>query len=192
MQRLLMFVLCAVLLIIASSSHAGAEGTGPWGAGIHYGAINNFKMFSSADTDAGSVLAVDYSYDFTDRYTAALEIGYIVDNNVFPNSSSPRDVETCAFLNIDHRFYWNKSDNFSPYWKVGTGIYSVTLFTKTDNVFTFSAATTIADICFGAGADFKVWDIPLNTDLTFTSLGFSQTLNSRTAYIFTVGYRQKF
>jgi len=192
MNKLLIFLLCTAFLIIALSTHVEAETIGPWAAGIHYGAINNFLMFAEADTDTGSVLAVDYSYDFTDRYTAALEIGFIFDNNVIPTTSSPRSVETCSFLNIDHRFYWNKSDNFSPYWKVGTGIYSVTLFTKHDNVFTFSAATSIADISLGMGADFNAWNIPLNADLAFTSLGFSETIKSRSAYIFTVGYRQRF
>ena len=192
MKNIFILLFCIAFLIATLSVQSRAESTGPWAVGIHYGAINNFLMFAEADTDTGSVLAVDYSYDFTDRYTAALEIGFIFDNNVIPTTSSPRSVETCSFLNIDHRFYWNKSDNFSPYWKVGTGIYSVTLFTKHDNVFTFSAATSIADISLGMGADFKAWNIPLNADLALTSLGFSETINSRIAYIFTVGYRQRF
>ena len=192
MKRSIILLFCVAFLIIAPAAQAATETTGPWGAGIHYGAINNFHMFADADTDAGSVIAVDYSYDFTDRYTAALELGYIFDNYVTPVSSSPRYVETGAFLNIAHKLYMNKSDGFSPYCKLGTGLFTVTQFKKEDNTFTFLAATTLADISCGMGADFKAWDLPLNADLTLPALGFSAFTNARIAYIFTVGYKQGF
>ena len=191
MKKIFTSLLFCMVLAIACFAISTPE-TGPWGAGIHYGAINNFMMFTETDTDAGSVIAFDYSYDFNDRYTAALEIGFIADNNVMPITSSPKYVETGAFLNIAHKLYFNRSEGFSPYFKLGTGLFNVTQYRKLDNTFTFSAATTLADISCGMGADLKIWDVPLNADLTMPALCYSAFMNARIAYIFTVGYKQGF
>lgn len=185
-------LLCSFFMLMALSSQAGAESAGPWHAGIHYGAVNNFKSFSDADTDAGSMVAVDYSYDFSDRYTVALELGYIVDNYVIPVSSASRYVETGTFLNIDHLFYLYKTDDFSPYYKLGTGIFAVTLWHKQDNDFYFSADNVFADIDAGIGADLKLWGILLNTDLTFPALAHEAFYTSKISYIFTIGYNYHF
>jgi hypothetical protein len=179
-------------LIFSGVSVASAQEYGPWSVGVHYGAINHFKMFADADTDAGSLMAVSYSYDFTNSYTAALELGYIIDNYVLPTYSSPRYVETGTFINIEHFFYLSKTETFSPYLKFGTGLYFVTLFQKTENTFNFSASTTMADISVGIGMDFKVWNMPLNADLTFPAILQGINSNYGSPYIFSLGCRYHF
>jgi len=189
MKRTLMLFLVLSFLIFSGVSVARAQEYGPWSVGLHYGAINHFQRFADADTDAGSLMAVSYSYDFTNSYTAALEIGYIVDNYVLPAFSSPRYVETGTFINIDHFFYLNKTESFSPYYKLGTGLYYVTLWDKTDNFFHFSASDMVADISAGIGMDFKLWDLPLNADLTYSGILRGTYLNTGYPYIFTLGYK---
>lgn len=192
MKKVSALFLCSAFLIFALTSHACAQEPNPWGAGIHYGAINNFKMFADADTDSGSLIAVSYSYDINDRYTAVLELGYIADNYVLPDASSPKNVETGTFINIDHMFYLSRSDGFSPYWKLGTGIYAVTLWKKQDKDFTFSASNVFADFSAGVGADLKLWGVPFNADLTLPALAHEAFFSSKTAYIFTLGYNYHF
>lgn len=180
------------LAILALSVHALVGNTGHFGIGMSYGRISNFKQWDAASTETGSMLAVAYSYAFNDFYTAALELGFIVDDNVLKKASVDTYVETGTFLNIDHIFHTRKIGPLSPYFKIGTGISAVNGWWKQNDLFYINANNIFADLSAGLGADFKLWNALINVDLSFPALAHTVYLGGKLAYILSFGYRYQF
>ena len=176
------------MLVLLFAVSAPAEDAGRFGVGVNYGIINNFRMWDNASSESGSALRVNYSYDFSDLYTLAIEIGFVADDNVFKNASVVTVAETGSFLNIDHIFRTRKVGMLSPYLKLGTGIFAVNLWQKrTDNRFYNLANNIIADLNAGLGADFKIGNALMNVDLFFPALLNELYLSARPSYILSLG-----
>jgi len=180
-------VLLYILLSLALT--AGAEG---FGVGVNYGLINNFKMFDAASTEAGTMLQVSYSYHFNDLYTAALEVGFIMDNNVLGSAAGTPYVETGSYLNIDHLFYLKRTEKIASYLSVGTGLMAVTGWWKTGAGLVNNATYVFADLNVGAGADIKIGNGICNLALNIPGLGHELYHRSNVAYILSLGYKQPF
>jgi hypothetical protein len=182
----------AVMLIFILSLPSFAGEAGRWGLGINLGALNNYKMWTAASGDSGTMLRIDYSYDFNDFYTAALELAYYVDQNVFKSTAATTYVETAAILNIDHIFHTTKIGPLLPYLKFGTALYGNNLLRKTNDAFYSVSSDIAADFNAGLGAEFKLGKATLNTDLTFPGLAHVIIFNQKVVYVFSLGWKQYF
>jgi hypothetical protein len=192
MRKALLYLLFSCLAVLAVFPAYAEEDGGRFGVGVDYGIINNFKMWACASTETGSVLKVNYSYDFNPLYTAALEIGFIADENVFKNAAVNTYVETGTFFRVNHLFHTLPVGQTAPYLKIGTGIAAVNGWWKRNGTFTSSASNVFADINAGAGADFKLWNALLNVDLDFPGLFHEWYMGSRISSILSLGLRWRF
>ncbi|MFA4967306.1 MAG: hypothetical protein WC624_03705, partial [Candidatus Margulisiibacteriota bacterium] len=158
-KHILLWVLFILALLMIS-----ADAKIETGAGISYGFINNFKMWTGQGTDVGNVLQVDYFVKPIESYKAALEIGFVADNNVLNSVSAPTYVETGAYLNIKNYFYLKKSGATATYVSLGTGLYGVDLWWKLNNHFYSQSTNIFADLSAGAGLDINMKNLVLNMD----------------------------
>ncbi len=182
----------AIALICLLSLPTFAGETGRWGLGINLGALNNYKMWTSASSESGTILRIDYSYDFNDFYTAALELAYYADQNVFKSTAPNTYVETAAILNIDHIFHIQKIGPLSPYLKLGTALYGNNLILKNKDNFSSISSDIAADFNAGLGAEFKLGKATLNADLSFPGLAHVIIFNQKVVYIFSFGWKHYF
>ncbi|MFA6169251.1 MAG: hypothetical protein WCW67_05785 [Candidatus Margulisiibacteriota bacterium] len=158
-----------------------------------YGIINNFKYWNSASSESGTVLKVSYQYDFTDYYTAALEFGFIADQNVFKEVLVSTLVQTGAFFNVSHLFYRDYFGPVKPYLLIGTGLYGSNCFWKKGTTyFQFGGSDVSADLNAGLGMDFKVRNLNLNLELTMPALIHTAYLGHNPAYIISLGGQLNF
>jgi hypothetical protein len=165
MRRLLIIVL---LLCLAIPALAGERGR--WGLGLNYCTVSNFKAWANATVEHGTMLRVDYTYDFTDAYTVALEMAFYADNEVFQTPSVWTYPQTATVLNIDHIFHTARLGPFSPHLKFGTGIYGLNLWRKLDADIYDVATDVTADLNVGVGVEFQLWSARLNVDLDCPAL----------------------
>lgn len=184
--------LLAAILIFSLSLPAFAGEAGRWGLGINLGVLNNYKMWDVASCESGTMLRIDYSYDFNDLYTTALELSYYVDQNVFKSTAAATYVETAAILNIDHIFHLRKAGAFSPYLKFGTALYGNNLLLKNNDNFSSISSDIAADFNAGLGAEFKLGKATLNADLAFPGLAHIIIFNQKVVYVLSFGWKQYF
>jgi hypothetical protein len=149
-------------------------------------------MWDVASCESGTMLRIDYSYDFNDFYTAALELAYYVDQNVFSSTVPNTYVETAAILNIDHIFHTRKIGPLSPYLKFGTALYGNNLILKNKDKFSSISSDIAADFNAGLGAEFKLGKATLNADLSFPGLTHVIILNQKAVYVLSFGWKQYF
>lgn len=161
MRSLLIFFLILFLSFPVMAGEAGR-----FGLGINFGFVNNLRIWDSQDSESGNMIRIDYTYDFNNFYTAALEIGFFADENVFKTATVTTYTHTVSFLNIDHIFHTRKLGPFSPYLKFGTGIYGSNLWRKEDDYFYNSGTDVLADISLGAGTEFMLWNAVMNVDIS--------------------------
>ncbi|MDD5593614.1 MAG: outer membrane beta-barrel protein [Candidatus Margulisbacteria bacterium] len=181
----------AVILIGFLSMPVLAE-SGRWGLGINYGLVNNMKAWSGASSEAGSMVRIDYSFDFNDFYTAAVEIGFFADENVFKTANVPTLTQTAAVLNIDHIFHLRRVGTLAPYLKVGTGLYGLNLWRKANNSFTHNSTDITADVSAGAGVEFWLWSALGNVDLSLPALIHESFMGTKVAYVLSFGWKKYF
>ncbi len=185
-------VLLFFIMVLSVSVPAWAGETGRFGLGINVGYINNFKMWDAASTESGNVIQITYSYDFNDYYTAALELGYVLDANTLKEASDWIYIQTGSYLNIDHIFHTGKLGPFSPYFKFGTGIYAVNGWWRKDHKFYQEATNVMVDLSAGMGSDFKLWNALVNVDLCFPGIAHEIYFGKKVAYILSLGYKHRF
>jgi hypothetical protein len=185
-----MRILLIIFLILFLSFPVLAGEAGRFGLGINYCAVSNFRMWDSAVSESGSMLRIDYTYDFNDFYTAALEIAFFADENVYKTTAVTTYAQTVAILNIDHIFHMRRVGPFSPYLKFGTGIYGANLWRKTNNRFYNSATDVLADVSAGAGAEFKFWNALLNVDLSVPGLIHEILMARKIPVVLSFGWKQ--
>jgi len=189
------FLGCVIFLLVVLSLPALALDPSKWGVGVNYGIVNHFKYWNCASTESGSVLQVQYSYDFNDFYTAALDLAFIADSNTFNNPSIGTYTQTSVYLVINHLFYFQKRGTFAPYLKFGTGIYAANLWIKQSAGFSSRGNDVMADLNAGCGADFNFGKSALNIDFNIPGLGHEmfagQALKNYTNLL-TFGYKYHF
>jgi len=159
------------------------------GFGINYGLVNNFRMWDAAALDHGDQLRVDYSYALNDSYTLALQVGFFADHYIFNGSANNLYVQTAAFLNLSNQFYLRKLWQLAPYLKADTGLYGVNSWYKRNNKFYSAGTNVMADVGVGAGADFNLWNVRANLDLTFPALAHVLILKAKLPYIISFGVK---
>ena len=185
--------LSIIFLMLLLTLPAFAGEVGRFGLGINYGLVNNIKIWNTQSSEAGSMLRVDYTYDFNDFYTAALEIGFFADENIFRSASTPTFTQTIASLNIDHIFRARTIGLFSQYYKIGTLLYGANLWRKSGNSYLHESTDVSADISAGIGAEFKLWNSIANVDLTFPALiHIACFSNRKVAYVLSLGWKRYF
>jgi hypothetical protein len=182
----------AVLLICSLSIPVLAGEAGRWGVGINYGIANNMRVWDGASSEAGSMVRVDYSYDFNEFYTAAIELGFMIDANTIPTATVPTPTQTAAILNIDHLFHLRQVGALAPYLKIGTGLYGLDLWHKTNNTFSHGATGIMADLSAGAGAEFALGNQQLNVDLALPALAHEYFVSGKIAYVLSFGWKKYF
>jgi hypothetical protein len=181
-----------VLLICFLSIPVWAGEAGRWGVGINYGLANNMRVWDGASSEAGSMVRIDYSYDFNDFYTAAIELGFLVDGNTIPTATVTTLTQTAAILNIDHIFHLRQVGALAPYLKIGTGLYGLNLWQKTNKTFSHSATGVMADLSAGAGAEFSLGNERVNVDLALPALAHEYFVNGKIAYVLSFGWKKYF
>lgn len=164
--------------------------------GISYGTVGNFRYWSAADANSGSVINVNYAYDFGPTYRTELCLGFAVDDKVFPRVGSTTYAQTATFLAINHVFRSQKFWPLTPYLKLGTGIAAVNGWWKrTDQQLYINANNILADVNFGIGTDIHFLFGTLNIDFYAPGL-FHEMYESKAIHEYinflTIGYKYQF
>jgi len=162
--------------------------------GINYGSINNFRMFQPVSSEAGTSLFASYAYAINSFYSLGLEIGFAGDENIFNNSLNTY-TESGGFFTINNIFKIKKLGPLFPYFRIATGLYSVTLWHKENQGFVFQASNTFADIGAGVGFDFAALGSKLNVDYyvpAILNFRFNSPGSNKFPSILSVGYKHEF
>ncbi|OGC07119.1 hypothetical protein A2230_03970 [candidate division WOR-1 bacterium RIFOXYA2_FULL_36_21] len=156
-------------IFIVMTLSIAAKAAPKHGVGLNYGVTNNCKMWAGSAANTGNALQVSYGYKFNDFYSAALEIGFMVDRNVFASTTNVY-VETASYLNIKNFFYFHILGFIHPYLSIGTGLNGSNSWLKSGNKFYISGNNFFADILLGGGLDFGNENHILNFDFSFPAI----------------------